>query len=380
MEDLGRRIAALRKMHGLTQLTLATRVGVSVSLVKKVEAGIVPPSHGFLQAVATTLGLGVLELTGEHVDVLETEAHPSLSSVRALLFGVTDPGHDPRPLSELLAEVQRLWKLNKEGKFAAHLPDATEVLRELHTYDEPTAYKAAAQMYGQVHFALHCMGSQDLAAAAINAEHTAALRSDDPLELATCHCRRGLLLMTEGQYDAGLGYLARAFQAAQDSKSEHATTVRGALHLRSAILSARKGSRDQAEEHIAEARALLPYVPRTDPYGLQVVPVNVEYHWVACAVEVGDGGLGLERARHVRAHDQVTGERRAHYWLDVAHGCVLHGRRSQQALEALRLAREAAPELTRRHWKAASAVRTLAEQERRRNAGLAAFAMWMGIR
>ena len=59
---VGGRVAEQRKLRGLTQAQLSQRAHVSLSLVRKVEQGSVPPSPSFTVAVAKVLGTTVAEL------------------------------------------------------------------------------------------------------------------------------------------------------------------------------------------------------------------------------------------------------------------------------------------------------------------------------
>lgn len=59
---IGERVAQRRKLHGLTQVQLAHRAHVSLSLLRKVEQGSAPASPAFTAAVATALRTTVAEL------------------------------------------------------------------------------------------------------------------------------------------------------------------------------------------------------------------------------------------------------------------------------------------------------------------------------
>ncbi|MBF6219380.1 helix-turn-helix transcriptional regulator [Nocardia abscessus] len=59
------RIARARKLARLTQLQLAHKANVSVSLLRKVERGARPASPAFIAAVAGALGVNIEDLTGQ---------------------------------------------------------------------------------------------------------------------------------------------------------------------------------------------------------------------------------------------------------------------------------------------------------------------------
>ena len=64
-EHIGARIAAERKLRGLTQYQLADRACVSVSLLRKVEQGSKPASAALLSSVARALRIEQATLTGQ---------------------------------------------------------------------------------------------------------------------------------------------------------------------------------------------------------------------------------------------------------------------------------------------------------------------------
>jgi transcriptional regulator with XRE-family HTH domain len=67
-ENVGQRIAAERKIAGLSQQTLATRSAYSLSMIKAVEQGREPASAGFISAIARALRVTPEHLTGAPYD------------------------------------------------------------------------------------------------------------------------------------------------------------------------------------------------------------------------------------------------------------------------------------------------------------------------
>ena len=62
LEQLGARIAQLRRDQGLTQEMLAQRMGVSPQAVSKWERGLACPDVVYLDDLATVLDVGIDEL------------------------------------------------------------------------------------------------------------------------------------------------------------------------------------------------------------------------------------------------------------------------------------------------------------------------------
>lgn len=61
-KKLGQRVAALRKVRGLTQVELAKKVGCSVEFISLVERGVNAPSVAGLERFASVLRVEVRDL------------------------------------------------------------------------------------------------------------------------------------------------------------------------------------------------------------------------------------------------------------------------------------------------------------------------------
>lgn len=159
-----------------------------------------------------------------------------------------------------------------------------------------------------------------------------------------------------------------------------ASAVRGALHLRAAILAARATNTDLAETHLGEAqRWTAPGQEEANDYGTKFGVPNVEIHRVAVPVELADGTTAVSRAAAVRLPENTAPSRRGHYWIDLARGWMLHGDR-RQALDSLHIARRIAPQLTRYHPEVRETVHALAASDARSTGTLSHFAAWCGVR
>jgi transcriptional regulator with XRE-family HTH domain len=63
--DIGERLRVVRKKHGLTQVELAARLGVSQTAISDYESGRTKPRHEKLVALASVLGTSTDELVGK---------------------------------------------------------------------------------------------------------------------------------------------------------------------------------------------------------------------------------------------------------------------------------------------------------------------------
>ena len=61
----GRRIRAFRKLKRIQQVEFAKRIGISVTILGRIERGEKMPSIEQLQKIADALSIDILELKGE---------------------------------------------------------------------------------------------------------------------------------------------------------------------------------------------------------------------------------------------------------------------------------------------------------------------------
>lgn len=393
-EGVGGRVAQRRKLAGLTQEQLAQRAHVSLSLVKKVEAGSAPASPAFTAAAARVLGVTVPDLYDQpaprfgdergHIEELETAIMEGAAA--SALLDVPPAGVDR--LAAGVAEVQRLQRYSRYQESSAVMAG---LLRRLHAMaiaapgGEPSerVHHLLATTYECAVICLHRLGSPLCGWAAERATAAAQL-SGDPLLVAVVGADRGLPLMHRGSYEAAQTFADQAVQSIGDQRPAPDTlAVRGSVYLRSAIIAARRGDRATSDAYLAEARDVARFVPtvdyeNTDYYDTAFSAANVEIHSVAAAVEMTDGTLAVTRARNLVLPSGTMRSRLAHHQIDVARAWQLHGDWSH-CLESLNAARRLAPQQTRYHPQVHETTRALAHVARRRSRGLQAFASWLGM-
>jgi transcriptional regulator with XRE-family HTH domain len=132
--SIGQRIAARRKLNGLTQAQLARRAHVSLSLLRKVEQGSAPASPAFTAAMATALRTTVAELYDapslrygaerDHVAEVETAFMEGPASL------ATDP---PPPLDVLASHVDQIAELQRRSRSHESSARIPALLAQLHT-------------------------------------------------------------------------------------------------------------------------------------------------------------------------------------------------------------------------------------------------------
>ncbi|MGI9064133.1 MAG: helix-turn-helix domain-containing protein [Pseudonocardiaceae bacterium] len=387
-DGVGRRIRAARKLApDLTQAALARRAGFSLSLVKAVEQGRAPASPAFVAAAGRVLGMTVFDLYDQPSPRFGEERGAVSELETAVMAGPALAGDDPPvPLGTLEPRVRGVAEMQRRSRYDASSAVMPDLLAELHTAaaharpgaESEHAHHLLATLYGCTVICLHRLGSPLTGQAAERAA-TAAAGSGDPLLAALADAEIGLPLMHRGAYPAAqrLTHAAQA-RIADEPTSPGAVTVRGFLHLRSAILAARCGNAPSADGHLDEAAGYAAHLPElSDLYDTAFCAANVQIHSVAAAVELGDGTTAVSRDRPLPPGTMTS--RLGHHHVDLARAWLLHGDRDK-AFASLHAARQVAPQLTRYHPQVRETLVVLAEHDRRRTDSLAGFARWAGIR
>lgn len=390
---IGRRVAELRKLNGASQTALAMRANVSYSTIRKVESGDRAATPAVIAAVARALSVNVTDITEQPYGAWNASPESEQAAVPAIRRALVE-GEDPdldvptRGLDQLRAEIGNLKEWDRAGRHAEvarSLPDLVRHLHRAHN-DLPSQQQAAAaellaSAYSFAVIGLYRLGHLDLAHLADERARKLAAGGSDPLRAATAEWNHALILLFDGSYKAGLRTLGRAQEIVDQSPDmPAATAVRGALHLRAAILAARMTNRGLADDHLLEAQRLAaPGQEEANFYGTKFGLPNLNIHRVAVPVELADGTTAVSRASQVRLPDETAPSRAGHYWIDLSRGWLLHGDR-KRTLASLEVARRIAPQVTRYHPQVHETVQSLAVSDKRTTASLARFAAWIGIR
>ncbi|WP_040779795.1 helix-turn-helix domain-containing protein, partial [Nocardia pneumoniae] len=389
---IGERTARARKLARLTQPQLAQKANVSMSLLRKVERGARPASPAFIAAVAGALGVNIEDLTGQPYTPARDDAgaHATIRELRRKILAFNnEPLSAPTTLEELTAALHRVRESRRRGRYGDRIAELPDVIHGLHVLarDEPsgqrleTIYSTLAYAYNSASSIAYRYGYLDLAGLAAERCVWAAERSGDPAWPIAAEYHRALILLYSGAYAGGLRIVERAYAASEQlPTTPEVLAVRGALHLRGAILSARALDADTADAHLREARRIGAAISsdQYEEYGTGFHLPNVAIHSVAVPVELSDGATAVSRAEKIRLPASVAPSRAGHHLIDVSRAWLLHGDK-QRALGSLEQARKIAPELTRNHPQVHETVRVLA-RARRSTDGLASFANWADVK
>ncbi|WP_203981282.1 helix-turn-helix domain-containing protein [Planosporangium flavigriseum] len=397
-ERIGTRIAARRKMRGLTGRQLADRAHVSYSLLTKVETGRVPASPALVAAVARALGVSTAALTGQpYSDESRTAArlHAAIPDIRREMAAYRLPPADveqvqPRTTTELAAAVAQVSKDRHAARFdrmAAALPSLLVELRAAtHLSNTSTErgrlYGLLAEAYAATGQLVYKLGYPDLSAMTTDRYEWSAERSGNRLAQRVGDWYRAGELIATGDWGVAELVLrgARADLGPELGDGEATLAVYGALHLKSALVYARAGNAANAWSHHAEAARIATQIGvDRDDYRLAFGPTNAAIWGVGLAVELNDGPAAVTRAHDVRIGPGTPPERTSHHYIDLARGWLYNGDRGEKALACLNTARRLAPQQTRNHPMVRETLLALARVERRSTGSLREFTHWVGL-
>lgn len=393
-DSIGRRIAFYRKQRGLTQLTLAQKAAVSLSLLRKIEQGSRDATPVLVAAVAKPLGVDVTVLNGQPYDregPQRDRIHELIPAVRSMLnYWDLPPELEtaPRPAEQLMADAVTIARLRQADRNVQALTLIPAVLLEitaaLHATDAPSErarlFDAATTVLHPTLSIVHATGYDDLATITADRISWIGDRWGNPLVTALAAHTRTSSMLRYGTYDVGLRLTERARAALKpDLANDAALRMTGSLHLRSTILAARSGDASLAAEHIAEASGIARRLPQDTDHlwrNLAFGPTNTSFHDVAGAIELGDGPRALTLAEGLHIPAGFAPTRAAHHFMDLARAYLWQAR-YDASLACLRRARDLAPQQTRHHPTTREVTRMLVRAHRHANEPLARFSAWM---
>jgi transcriptional regulator with XRE-family HTH domain len=384
---LGELIAYHRRRRGLSQARFADLLDRSVSWVSQVERGIKPVDRlPVLREVARVLEVPPAELLPESMLPVAAEREdPVATTIRLLLSGhpslaaelKADAGR-PLPsidLEDLEAKARHAWELAHASRFlelgelvAGLVPELEAAARQLDGEPQRTAFGLLSDTYQAIAAVLTKLGETAAAWAAAERSVAAAERAGLPLLAAAGDLRLAQAFLSAGQLDQAervVSVAAAALEPAvrRDSPPE-LLSLWGTLNLIWAIIATRQGQERGALDHMSKAETAAKWLGEDrDDFGTQFGPTNVSIQAVMVAVELGDAGTALRRAKTVDA-SKLLAERRARFLIDVAR--AYHQRRqSDDVLRTLAEAEALTPEQVRSHRYVREMVRDLLRDERR---------------
>lgn len=388
-EHTGTRIAAHRRLAGLTQRGFADRIPYSYATVRAVESGARVASADFVATAARVLGVSHAVLTGQpYTTELQQDRLAELIRPVREALDLYDLGAAPElqvpPADMLCKTATELCLLVRAAHLHAAARRLPEVVAQVTTavYRTPSTalWRALASTYRTAHDIAIKLGYFDLSTVALDRMDWAAERASDPILAAIRQYMRALTYFREGEYTIGLRLIAAGQRLVPaDDTSTEALAVAGQMHLGAAIIAARARKKSAVATHLEQAGE---YATRTGEAGrvhhLSFGPANVGAHHVSAAIELHDYDQALTQAAGVKPPKNWAASRTAHLHVDRARAQMETGR-GEDALTSLLRARELAPQQTRYSTAARETINGLLYTARNTPGGLNHMAAWIGL-
>jgi transcriptional regulator with XRE-family HTH domain len=383
---VGRRIAYYRRVVSpkMTQEQLADAACVALGTIRKIERGERGVSDATLEAIADALGVDPTRLRTDRGSA-HTRVHDALPTLSDAIAAYDVPDDGPvRPVHDLHAAVIEAahWRLAAQyTRIARKLPDLlTELARAYQA--APVGERAElagllVRAYRSADAVAYKFGARDLSARLIELMRWAAPEAADPLLTASVAYVRTETFFAARAHGPGLRALEGALSAAPTPTTTAEIAVRGALHMRAAVIAGRAHDVSAAAAHLNEARALADRVPEGVYYGTAFGPDSLRIHEVSVAVSLGDDHVAraLDVASEWKPPTDLPAERRSGFYIELARAQLWSGF-ADDSFESLKVARRIAPQHTREHPWVREDAATLRRLKRADSETLTNFAEW----
>ncbi|MFG2821713.1 helix-turn-helix domain-containing protein [Kitasatospora sp. NPDC048365] len=382
---LGYRVATARAVANMTRPQLCAASGVSISMIRQVEAGTRTPSDAVLDALAQALRTTADELVGGPGRT-DSRVHVAIPALQAAIADYDLPADGPtRGLDAIARDVAAMTDDRVNSRYGRLAERAPALLEELFRavdqsvgHDRQRASHLLALAIRSADAVAYKYGYRDLSARLVELMRWAsAIAEDAALDAAAAYVRTETFFASNR-----LGGGLRSLQAAADRlpapRTVRLTAAAAALHMRAAVVAGRMRDADNARHHLAEAERLARIVPERLYDGTAVGPDSVRIHCLAVAVELNDLhnlGSAVAEATRWSPPGDLPAERRSHYYIDLGRAHMALGQ-PQRARESLQVARQIAPQHVREHGQVRAELATLVRLDRGRNSELLAFARW----
>lgn len=307
---VGERVAALRKLRGLTQAELAACLNRSVSWVTKIERGDRRlDSMAVLSELARALGVPVAHLIGDHASRAAGQPETgTLADLRRVLDrpATVEPSTEPSPVAELVLKAIALRRVydtarNNFSAMRARLPSmlsqTQSAVRAAPEAVQPDGWAALVGLYRLAAMEFSRSGDSARARVAVDRALAAAERSDDPVlvgavgvftaQVTWHHDPESALTIVDGFIDL----LSRHPRA----RTATGAAMLGALHSQAAVAAARAGHRYETRARLAAAGRAAEVLGRDSaPHGVYFGPT---YHGAAATLALVELGHPREAAR-----------------------------------------------------------------------------------
>lgn len=376
-ETPGDRLKMLRKRARMSQADLARMAGTTQAHISQYENSRRELDKvSVVNQLARALRVNPSEILGipgfnDPASRGENAASDLVRQLRRLDLPPQSERH--RPLDELAAEIAPLVRLRGNARYVELGGRTAALLPELHTAtqardprDRARAHRLLAHACKEAHSFAYGLGHSHVVELATFRARWNAERSDDPLLVALADYMAARDAWTTADWDDANLLIDRAIGIVERERSadpQAAASLTGALHLRAAITAARANDADAAYARLDEAETQARIAGGADPYLNWFSAGNVGMHWVAVAVELGDGVEAVRRADGLRLPKDLPPSRVAHHYMDAARGWIW-ANNVERSLASLERAYQVAPQLVSHNAIAQQTVRALVRAER----------------
>jgi transcriptional regulator with XRE-family HTH domain len=360
--SIGQRIASHRVRRGLTQAELAGLVGISLSMMKKIESGDRPVTR-FSQLVlfAQVLRIKDLrELTGVPVPLMPDGrcGHPAVEAVCSALMERGQTADEPPDLEGLAKDIDRTWQTWQEPsafRYDAVGQRLPELLRQVQSAvsrltgnERRQALRHASTLYQLTRTWTKRVGEYELSLVAADRAVSCALDTDDPDLAGAAAWNLAMILSAQGKTEQASGVVSRAIEELRprmDRPSRPRLAVFGGLHLLGATEAARDDKTSEARRLLDTAGHIAEKTGETNHFKMVFGPTNVALHRVSTAVELGHTGEALDLAERTPVYSAPAVERRLTFHLDAAR-CYVRKKNDVAAIHMIqRIHRESPADL-----------------------------------
>ncbi|MEU3896880.1 helix-turn-helix transcriptional regulator [Streptomyces sp. NPDC045251] len=373
----GANVAARRKEQGLSQVALARRAGVSVSLLSKIEVGDRALTQGVGAALARAMNLTLDELLGSAPEA-------NLNELNWAIRRFDIPGAPPENPEKLQGEVDELNQLrwNTElSKVLQRLPGVlTRVTSHAHLTGQSKAWGLVADVYGVVYWLAARHRWMHLAELATLKQRMAAERADPISAIVAARDDAGTFL-NSGDFSGGLAIIDRAIVQAESTLSgrERAFGL-GVLHLRGLTLAGRLRDKQTTNKHRESALRMAEEVSEEmAEHGMQFGPEQTATHVISTASDMEQHRRAVETGESlIRAGMTLPANRVAPVYMNLGRSQLALGDQDG-TLESLEKAWATSPEMAAVHPTSLELTRVLVSKHKRSNERLTRIAERVGI-
>lgn len=366
----GANVALLRKQRDMSQVRLARKAGISVSLLSKIEVGDRALSQGVAAALARAMGITLDEVLGKAS--IKRDDETTLRDLRSAIRRFDLPDGAPVDRLILVRDLDELVRLRGDANLSEVLKRLPGLLsratNHAHAAGTPEAWATVADVYGAVYWLAARHRWMDLAELAVMKQKTAAERAI-PLTGAIAARDEAGAFLNSGDFAGGLAIVDRAIVQAESSMEDRDKALGlGLLHLRGLTLAGRLGDKAEAERHTSRAwRVAEEFSEDVDVHGIHFGPENTAVHAVATSVDLEDHRDALDVAHDLnRRRLTLPATRIGPLHMNIARAKLALGDRDG-ALNSLAEAWEVAPQMAKVHPTSQELLRVLISLHKRSN-------------